>query len=145
MTAKELANQLTRIEYPVRIPAHTLTQAKASRLVIVHGGSDDLIEFDGAITDEAGVNGGGVVEIDSQGVIPDFGDVEHKVSECQKWLVRHGNARSIDALWCVEGEGYCWTYKTDIPHETFEVMDGDDHYCRGIVFCLDDISTGKGK
>lgn len=34
--------------------------------------------------------------------------------------------------------GYSWIYQTDIPHATFEIVEGDDPYCRGIVFALAD-------
>ena len=122
-------------EYPVRIQSNILKSAKESGLVIVYGASDDLIEFDGAFNDEAGVNNGGMVEIDKQGIIEDFGEVEHEVEVCQKWIARHAKARRIEALWCEE-PGYSWTYKTDIPHETFEVMEDGEHYCRGIVFMI---------
>ena len=135
MTAKELATLLDGIEYPVRIQSNILKSAKESGLVIVYGASDDLIEFDGAFNDEVGVNNDGVVEIDKQGIIEDFGEVEHEVETCQKWIARHAKAHEIEALWCKE-PGYSWTYKTDIPHETFEVMEDGEHYCRGIVFMI---------
>jgi hypothetical protein len=138
MDAKELAKLLTGIEYPVRIQTNILAQAKASGLVIVYGGSDDLVEFEGAITDEAGCYGGDAVRFDRKGVIPDFGEVEHEVEECRKWLERDAKAREIDALWCKEA-GYSWTYASHLPHATFEVMEDGEHYCRGIVFSLDDL------
>ena len=130
-----LPTLLNGIEYPVRIQSNILKSAKESGLVIVYGASDDLIEFAGAFNDEAGVNNGGVVEIDKQGIIEDFGEVEHEVEACQKWIARHAKAHEIEALWCKE-PGYSWTYKTDIPHETFEVMEDGKHYCRGIVFMI---------
>ena len=137
MNTKELAATLTGIEYPVRIQSNILKQAADAGLVIVHGGSDDLIEFCGAISDEAGVYDGGEVLIDREGILGDFGDVEHEVEACRKWMARSDKARKIEALRDKE-PGYSWTYKTDIPHETFEVMEGEDHYCRGIVFAVAD-------
>ena len=138
MTAKELATALDGIEYPVEIQSNLIKQAQASGLVIVHGGSDDLIEFAGALTDEAGCYQGGEVRIDKKGILPPFDGVEHEVEECRKWLQRDAKARVIEALWCAEGD-YSWTYKTDIPHETFEVMEHGEHYCRGIVFSISEL------
>jgi len=138
MNSEELATMLDGIEYPVRIQSNILDQAKKSGLGIVHGASDDLMEFGGVITDEAGCYDGGIVRIDKTGVIPDFGDVEHEVEECRKWLARDKEARSIEALWGKE-PGYSWTYVTNIPHTTFEVMEDGGHYCRGIVFSVDDL------
>ena len=138
MNAKELAAILNGIEYPCRIQSNILAQAAAAGLVIVYGGSDDLMEFAGLITDEAGVYNGGKVDIDIDGVIPDFVEVEHGVESCQKWLARYEKRNTIEALWCKE-DGYSWTYRTQIPHETFDVKDGDGLYCRGIVFSVEDL------
>jgi hypothetical protein len=138
MTAKELAAALNGIEYPCRISNELLSSAKEYGLVIVYGQSDDLIEFEAAIADEAGVYDGDTVRIDSKGIIPDFSEVDHEVEACRKWMARDTQARTIEALWCKE-PGYSWTYKTDIPHETFEVMEDGEHYCRGLVFSLSDL------
>ena len=138
MTAGDLVKVLDEIEYPVRIQSHIIKQAKESGLVIVYGSSDDLMEFEGAISDEAGVYNGGIVRFDRQGIIPDFGDVEHEVSECRKWIARDAKASEIEAEWCKE-DSYSWTYATTIPHLTFEVMEDGEHYCRGIVFSIDTI------
>lgn len=58
--------------------------------------------------------------------------------EIMRYYQRKKNAKSIKALWCKEGD-YSWTYSTDIPHATFEVVDDGKPYCRGIVFALSDI------
>jgi len=135
MTMKDFANCLTGIEYPCCIPSDLTNIAKERGWVIVYGASDDLIEFDGAIVDEAGVYDGGEVKFDKEGFLPSFEDVEHNPKDCQKWLKRASNTTTIEALWCKE-ERYSWTYKIDRPHETFEVMEDDEHYCRGIVFAI---------
>jgi hypothetical protein len=44
----------------------------------------------------------------------------------------------IDAVWC-EGE-YSWTYKTNIPHATFDIWEDGEKYCKGIVF----VKGGEG-
>lgn len=49
-------------------------------------------------------------------------------------------AAKITAIW--DNYGYSWTYKTTIPHETFEIMEGEQKYCRGIVFSTDDLPDG---
>ena len=36
-------------------------------------------------------------------------------------------------------EDYSWTYKTDIPHSTFDILEDGEKYCRGIVFALDEL------
>lgn len=139
MNAKELAAQLNGLQYPVRIPKTLTDAAKAAGLVIVYGASDDLMEFEGAIYDEIGCYDGGTAYVDAKGLLPDRDSIEDD-DELKDYFARQPNAQPIEALWCQEGE-YSWTYKTDIPHETFEVMeDGEPPYCRGIVFALSDLA-----
>lgn len=137
MTVQELAAQLDGSEYPLRIPAHTVKAAHAAGLLIVYGASDDLCEFQGAFEDEAGCYNGGTISIDREGIIPDFANVEHEVGEVEKWVRRNKSAAKIEALWCAE-PGFSWTYKTELPHVDFLVMEDGDPYCRGMVI---DITT----
>lgn len=49
----------------------------------------------------------------------------------------------IKALWCKEADAYGmvipWTYETNIPHETFDVIRDGRVYCKGIVFSIDNV------
>lgn len=137
MTIQEFAKQLDGLEYPVRVPSLISNEALQAGIVIVFGASDDLIEFEGAISDEAGVNNGGSVMVSQTGLLTDFEQVDKNDKEAlREYFANEGKGREIEALW---GEGeYSWTYKTDIPHATFEVMEDGDKYCRGIVFKLSD-------
>ncbi|MDR6421350.1 hypothetical protein J2801_003638 [Paraburkholderia phenoliruptrix] len=139
MNAKELAAQLNGIQYPVRIPKTLTDAAKAAGLVIVYGASDDLMEFEGAIYDEVGCYDGGTAYVDAKGLLPDRESIDDD-DDLKDYFAREPHAKTIEALWCKEGE-YSWTYKTEIPHETFEVLeDGEPPYCRGIVFALADLA-----
>lgn len=141
MTPAELAAKLAGIEYPVRIPKEIEAEAKAAGLVIVFGASDDLMEFRGAIDDEVGAWGGATVRMDAEGPLPDFDDVmEYGVhrdgkDRLRNYFRREGASKTVDALWCA-ADDCSWTYRTDIPHATFEVMEDGEIYCRGIVFSL---------
>ena len=77
------------------------------------GYSDDNAEFRGAVDDEVGCYDGG--EIFRQG-------------KCY-----------IDAMWCKDE--FSWTYNINIPHATFEIYDGDEKYCKGIVFDIADANA----
>lgn len=138
MNSKQLAQKLNNIQYPARIPEALLEAAKANGLVIVYGASDDLIEFEGAVCEEVGCYEGIEVLIDRKGVLPLRSKIEDDET-LENYFNRKTTAQAIEALWCEE-DGYSWTYQTEIPHETFEVMEDDDHYCRGIVFALADIA-----
>ncbi|MGE8398858.1 MAG: hypothetical protein ACN6NZ_02895 [Burkholderiales bacterium] len=134
MTKEELAAQLNGLEYPTRIPGALIVAAQSAGLVILCGASDDLMEFYGARREEIGCYDGGTAFVDADGVLPDR-DCLDGDEELAEYVQRQKSAKSIEALWCKE-DGYSWTYKTEIPHATFEVADGDEPYCRGIVFSL---------
>jgi len=141
MNKEELASQLNGIEYPAHrsITAHTIEQAKAAGLVIVYGASDDLMELEGALSDEVGCYNGGHVLIDAKGVL-DRDQIDDDDDEAiANFVSRRKPARTIEAMWCAE-PGYSWTYKTDIPHATFEVVEDGEPYCRGIVFSVADLA-----
>ena len=127
MTLKEFAEQIGGHEY--NYPQFTKEEISIARrygFVIVHGASDDLIEFSGAIDDESGALYGGIVRFNCEGFADD------------------GNY-SIKAYWCGECEGdvrkyeATWEYETDIQHEEFLIREDDEIYCKGIVFSIDDL------
>jgi hypothetical protein len=141
MNKEELAAQLNGIEYPAHrnIAGHIIEQAKAAGLVILYGASDDLMEFDGAAREEIGCYNGGTAFVDPHGVLADEDSLDSP-NEIHDYRNRRPLAKEIEALWCAE-PGYSWTYKTDIPHATFEVVEDGEPYCRGIVFDLHDLNT----
>lgn len=130
MNIKEYAKILNGREYDYpQFTEEEIQIAKDNGFVIVYGASDDLMEFDGAICSEAGCFDGGKVYFDKTGAT----DEEFENGKC------------IEALWCDDdirdeyGALITWTYKTDIPHETFMIYEDGSSYCRGIVFSIDDI------
>jgi len=139
MDAKELAAKLNGREYLHEITRGEAELAKASGLVVVYGASDDLIEFRGAIHDEGDCYDGGEILFDSKGVLPSWGVASDSEESAEAYFERKPNARKIEALRANE-PGYTWTYKTDIPHETFEIVEDGEPYCRGIVFNIGEIS-----
>ena len=139
MDAKELAAKLNGREYCREITDEEVRQAKEAGLVVVFGASDDLIEFRGAIRDEGDCYDGGTVLIDTKGVLPSWDSASECEESAQEYFERKAKARTITALWAKE-PGYSWTYKTDIPHETFEIVEDGEPYCRGIVFNIGEIS-----
>ena len=125
MELKEFAKMIDGRQYSFpQFTKEELQIAKDNGIVIVYGASDDLIEFEGAIYDEAGCFNGGKVYI------------------CETGCVEYGNAdtKCIEAVWCNKdetdenGNVITWTYKTDIPHEKFMIYEDDEPYCRGFVF-----------
>ncbi len=136
MTKEKFAALLNGREYRSEITKDEAAQAKAAGLVVVYGASDDLMEFDGAISDETGCYGGDTAYISADGLLTnDCSD-----DDCPHFEKIKGAAATIEALWCDEPD-YSWTYKTDIPHATFEVVEDGEPYCRGIVFALADLAA----
>lgn len=131
MDIKEFAKRLDGKKYGFNMFTSEEQQiAYENGFVIVTGASDDLMEFNGVIMDEGSCFDGEKVYFNATGV-----DQE-------------GNERAncIEALWCDEsirdelGGIITWTYKTNIPHETFMVYEQGDSYCKGIVFSINDIN-----
>lgn len=126
MTKKELAERLNRREYGDSF-SDVLEEAKASGLVIVTGISVNLIKFDGALCDQFDCLNDEPVYFDKDGVSQD------------------GTKRAnvIEAVWCdgtnSDGIPAEWTYKTDIPHEEFNIWEAGELYCVGIVFSIEDL------
>lgn len=138
ITSQEAAERLKGCEYGQEGSPELWAQMKASGLVAVFGASDDLMEFEGAIRDEIGayegatayVTIGGLVEVDNE-------CCRHAEAANAKALAE---ASTIKAVWDV-GDGTSWSYETEIPHETFEIMEDGEVYCRGIVFALADAAS----
>ncbi len=138
MIEKEIAEMLDGIEYAEEISKDIIEYAKKNGVVIVFGASDDLMEFRGAINDEAGCYGTGTIHINRSGELRSLCDSE----DCPYFYAVREKACKIKAIW--DSEGYSWVYETDIPHETFEIMEDGEKYCRGIVFSIDAIDPDGG-
>ena len=142
MTPQEFAIGLNNAQRGDLISPAEEVIARENRLVVIFGCADGNMQFRGAIRDE----------IDSESdedpvwfifVHPDGyimrGDHSCNCNYCN-FTELQGKAKEVEALWFAE-PGYSWTYRTEIPHATFEVFDGANTYCRGIVFSLDDVKA----
>ena len=130
MNLIELANLINGRQYGLEITSNEINLAKAAGFVIVFGASDDLMEFRGAIDDELNSYNGVIAYLHGFGLLEN--DCENE--ECPYFKKMKKTAFSIEQVW--DSEGYSWVYKTEIPHEIFDIYDGTDKYCRGIVFDL---------
>lgn len=144
MNKQELAAKLSNTEYPLSISKELKSELINNNLVVIYGASDDLMEFDGAIYDEVSVYEGGPAFINANEVMsPD--DVEELDGGDLETVLHHfPKAKLIEALWCKE-DGVTWSYKTDIPHETFDIIEDGEVFCRGIVFSLDELESQADK
>lgn len=143
MTKEELAAKLNGREYTNEITKQEESQAKDSRLVVIFGASDDLCELRGAIYDELGAYKEAMLFIAIDGtLLPEIEDDDMDVLKKYGALVAiqrmHDQATKVRAYWCATEE-YSWTYETKAPHSTFDVMDGKEKYCRGIILDLNEL------
>lgn len=137
MTTKEtIAAELDRSCYPFDVPKDIAERAKAAGLLIIYGASDDLMEFDGAFRDEVGAYDGTTAHLDRKGIVSRHSDADD--DEIADFVIRKRRARAIEALWASDGD-YSWTFATDIPHASFEILEDGAPYCRGIVIDTADL------
>lgn len=122
-----LANRITGRQYGSELEKDEEEWAKKNGLVVVFGASDDLAELRGAIDDEFDCFGGGEIVLDTNGV-----NIDGKTGE-------YFGRNIIKVLWSDDEDAYYWKYKTEIPHRTFEIFEGDIPYCLGIVFAMKDL------
>ena len=123
--AKELAARLNGREYGDEIFPQDEREAALSGLVIMTGHSDDLVELHGAVQNEIGAFGGAKFALDGGGRIYTGDSIPR-------------GATRFEAVWGDRENGFPWSYRTTVPHETFAVFEDDDKYCLGIVFRLAD-------
>lgn len=132
MLLKEFATMLNGKEcrYPI-FTEQELQIAKNNGFVTVTGSSDDLVELNGAITDEGDCFEGGKIYVHA---IPD-GKITQKSDSHDVF--------SFEAKWCQEkderGNIIPWSYAVEREHEDFILYIDGKPYCRGFVFKLDQI------
>ena len=110
MELKEFANLIDGRQYDYRMfTKEELQLAKDNRIVIVTGASDDLVELEGAITDEGDCWEGGKIYVKA---IPNGGIVHN----CER-----SDVFGFTAKWCEEkdknGKIISWTYDVPIEHD----------------------------
>lgn len=146
MTREKLAVALDGNEYMSEISGALEREARAAGFIVIFGYSDDNVELRGAVDDEIGANEGTKFLIDAKGVLPcwdDFCHNEEEEAEFKKYFERKPNAKQIEAVWCDGGESseYAWSFKTEIPHSCFDILEDGDKFCRGIVIDVKDLKA----
>lgn len=120
---KQWSEKLNGREYRSELTRDEEKELKEQGIVAVFGFSDDLCELRGAADDEMDCFDGGVIFIKPNG------DVLYSVKSTDTY-------KTIHAVW--NDNGIPWTYQTDIPHETFDILEDGEIYCKGILFRLAD-------
>ena len=142
ITKEELAERLNGRQYGKEISRQEEQEAKEAGLVVVFGQSDDLVEFRGAIDDEVDLYEGGTIYFNQEGILKNACEDE----DCPYFQKELEEAKQILAVWGDDSpnlgvQGYSWSFRAvDIPDAaTFDVFDGEDKYCKGYIFSLEDL------
>ncbi|WP_075595558.1 hypothetical protein [Novacetimonas hansenii] len=144
LNAKSLAETLNGREYLNEITREESRAAHDAGLVVVTGYSDDGVTICGAIVDEIGAWNGAKFIVCPDGILPDFDQLcdRRDEAEMEKYFRNKVLARKIEAVWSPSDPDASWLIKTDIPHETFDIMRGGELFCRGIVFAISELRKG---
>lgn len=150
MNKEKFAEILNGRQYRGEITKEEEILAKENGLLVCFGTSDGLLEFRGIICDEVGAyNGASALLVKKKGGKIDI------ISECDLEEVQElMNDKELDfvlpkvevvAEWFPDGLDCSWLIKSDLPHSTFDIMEDDDLYCRGIVIDKRDIDLYLNK
>lgn len=135
MTAKELAVMLNGREFGMEISEGEDRQTSDAGLLVLYGYSDDNVEIAGAYNDEVDAYEGAVIHLTKTGVLQ---EPDCDRDDCPYYAAARDAAKSVKAVWHDEG-GPCWTFETDIPHDTFSVYKYGELFCIGIVLSVEDL------
>lgn len=118
--AAELNNRNERNVVPAALEA-------VKGLVVVYAASDDLVEIEGAMTQEIGA----------------FNGVKLTASKVQGFYETAAGEPDIEFRWCDDnsGDSVCpWSVICNLPHRKFDILDDEGYVSSvGIVLHIDDI------
>lgn len=115
------ADKLNGREYREEATKEEMEEMRRDGIIIAYGASDDLLEFDGWYSDELGAYEGKIVFWNGMNFISEDNDEEDF----------EGLTLYVRAKWC--NGGYSFFIDSNMPYEPFEIVEGDEKYCRAIV------------
>jgi hypothetical protein len=147
MNTEQFVALLQGRQYRDEITEELEETAKENGLLVLFGASDDLLELRGAVSDEVGAYKGGIVYLvkkkgNKLGVVS-----EHVLDEIQALMSENDLEYSLPKIkaaaseWCPPSLACSWLITTDFPHSTFDIMEDNDLYCRGVVIDIRDIEN----
>lgn len=133
MDIQEAAKRLDGGQYGKEGSPDLFKEMAAAGLVAVFGASDDLVELRGAVDEELGAYEGLTFHVTPAGLLKN----ECENDDCPHFAKMEKRAATIEAVW--DSGEFAWSFKTEIPHITFDIFEVAEPYCRGIVFALADV------
>ena len=138
ITANELAKRLNGRGYCEEITSAECTEAMEAGLLVVFGRSDNLVELRGTADDEVSAWDGTIFDVCEKGLCKTWEQVDtDSEDEAREYFEMEGLPRiRINAEWDVNGVSWEITTDSEIAKghtASFDVMEGDEVYCRGLV------------
>lgn len=143
MNKEELALRLNNRPYGNEITEEEELLAKENNLVVIFCYSDDLVEFRGKIYDELDAYEGTDFIIATPGM--EYQDEEGRIYTAKDLEVlpfdddSPSQVNRFSAQWSPEELDCSWLIKTAVPHITFDIIEDQELYCRGIVVDTQDL------
>lgn len=125
MTKEEFADLLNGRQYREEMTSKEAQLAKDLGFFVFYGASDDLLEVRGLEEDEYGAMDGTTVFIN-----PDLTITEKSKDPRSIFITAHWAPKDIDASWYISSQ---------IGGASFDIMEDDELYCRGIVIHKSDL------
>lgn len=97
--------------------------ADKSGLIIIEGASDDLVNCFGVIGGSLEVGHGSHFYVSSQGYI----------------ATRNRKFEDSNRVNVIQGGDFYWSYKSKIPHLTFDTYECGKPWCRGLIIDIKDL------
>ena len=147
MNKTDLAKILNGREYGSEITETEEKQAKDNGLIVIFGYSDDNIELRGAIEDELPSYDGCEFIIAKPGAkvcTDEEGKAYEKITQLTAVVIDSRSATKrnrLEAVWCPNELVCSWLIKTDLPHAPFDIMEGHDLFCRGLVIDVNELEA----
>lgn len=148
---KEWANFFHNSEYCKFYPEKYRDELKKDNVVVVYGGSDDLLEMDGAFHDEFPAYDGALYYFDGKKYFFEKDEIDTCLELIQdeslavynlvKNIINKNNHQHYIKI-NTDVDGATFDYETNIPCEWFDIYDDENQeelYCKGFVFDLDSI------
>lgn len=132
--ATAFAAKLSGRSYGEEMTREEEAEAKALNLVVMFGASDDLLEFRGALRDEAGAYEGADVALWWNGPRLEIMEQREDADE----LIAAGwsppqPSYAVRADWSPDDLGCSWRITPNVPFASFDIMEDGQLFCRGAV------------
>ena len=144
LTHEKVAQTLNGREYPIRLSREEKTLYRENGIVIIHPYSDDGMEFDGAMDDEADCFNGGSAYVCREGVIDgisedEINDPPDTVEDILAMARLLKGSIVVTAVASDSEDDPAWRYELPIPHSTFELMEDGEVMAVCAVFSINDL------